>query len=82
MTFSLDEFGRLRRTGNMVHRAGSKVVLARSAQVPGPSLLQVMPGRVATLNCDNLIVQFSESANAKARQRKRRPTSGSVARVS
>jgi lipopolysaccharide export system protein LptC/lipopolysaccharide export system protein LptA len=72
MTFSLDEQlvvfdGQV----NMVHRAGSKVVLGTElAQALGakPALLQVLPGRVATLNCDNLIVEFSEAAEAKDRQ--------------
>jgi hypothetical protein len=72
MTFSLDEqLAVFDGQVNMVHRAGSKVVLGRElAQALGakPSLLQVMPGRVATLNCDNLIVQFSGPSQDTARR--------------
>ena len=55
----------------MVHRSGSKVVLgSQLAEALGakPSLLQVMPGRLATLNCDNLVVQFSEPTQKQPRQ--------------
>lgn len=62
MTFSLTEqLAVFDGTVNMVHCSGSKVALgAQLAQALGakPALLQVMPGRLAKLNCDNLVVQF------------------------
>jgi hypothetical protein len=67
MTFSLaEQLAVFDSDVNMVHRSGSKVVLgSQLAEALGakPSLLQVMPGRLATLNCDNLVVQFSEAQN-------------------
>jgi hypothetical protein len=72
MTFSLDDqLAVFDEAVNMVHRSGSKVVLGgQLTQALGAnvSLLQVMPGRIATLNSDNLVVQFAEPADKKASQ--------------
>ncbi len=71
MTFSLDEqLAVFDGEVNMVHRTGSKVVLGvRLAEALGarPALLQVMPGRLATLSSENLVVQFSEAADKPAK---------------
>jgi hypothetical protein len=72
MTFMLEDQMSIFDGGvNMVHRSGSKVVLGMQlsqALKANASLLQGMPGSIATLSSDNLVVQFSETDDQKARQ--------------
>lgn len=71
MSFSLEDQLAIFDGGvNVVHRSGSKVVLGMQlsqALKANASLLQGMPGSIATLSSDNLVVQFSE-AGQQARQ--------------
>jgi len=57
---------------DMVHRSGSKVVLGKElAQALGANveLLRTLPGRIASLQCENLIVQFAPPSDQKAEPR-------------
>lgn len=54
------------RNVQMVHRSGSKLVLAgelAAAMKADVAALRLGPGREATLSCDNLLVQFTSTQN-------------------